>query len=177
METGALRTPIQSFYAGQSVFITGGTGFLGKILIEKLLRSCSDIEAIYLLIRSKKDKSPESRLNEMFNSILYDRVRVEVSNFRKKIVPIMGDLEIEDLGLSENDKDILIRKISIIFHVAANVRFKEKIKVSTTINVNSTDIILNIAKRMPNLKVIFLLIIFKILIIITLLETKMILQL
>ncbi|XP_011706947.1 PREDICTED: putative fatty acyl-CoA reductase CG5065, partial [Wasmannia auropunctata] len=153
MKIDTRNTSIQNFYAGQSVFITGGTGFLGKVLIEKLLRSCSDIKAIYLLMRSKKDKSPESRLDEMFNSILYDRVRVEEPNFRKKIVPIMGDLEIEDLGLSKNDKDILIHnKISIIFHVAAIVRFQEKFKVPTIINVNSTDIILNIAKRMPNLK-------------------------
>jgi len=43
----------------------GGTGFLGKVLIEKLLRSCPDISVIYLLIR-EKDKCPESRLDEMF---------------------------------------------------------------------------------------------------------------
>jgi len=49
--------------------------------------------------------------------------------------------------------------------VAANVRFDEKIKVSTIINVNSTATILNIAKYMPNLKVIFFLILITILII------------
>jgi len=42
--------------------------------------------------------------------------------------------------------------------VAANVRFDEKIKVSTIMNVNSTATILNIAKYMPNLKVILFLI-------------------
>ncbi|XP_011700623.1 PREDICTED: uncharacterized protein LOC105457578 [Wasmannia auropunctata] len=152
VENKAHRTSIQSFYAGQSVFITGGTGFLGKVLIEKLLRSCSDIEAIYLLIRPKKDKSPETRLDEMFNSIIYARVREEVPNFRKKIIPIMGDLKIDGLELSENEKDILTRKVSIIFHLAANTRFEEKIKVSTIINVNSIDTILNFVKHMPNLK-------------------------
>jgi len=48
--------------------------------------------------------------------------------------------------------------MSIIFHVAANVRFDEKFKVSTIMNVNSTATILNIAKYMPNLKVILFLI-------------------
>jgi len=40
-------------------------------------------------------------------------VRKEVPCFRKKIVPIIGDLNIEDFGLSENDKKILISKVII----------------------------------------------------------------
>ena len=31
-------TAVQSFYRDRTVFITGGTGFIGKIIIEKLLR-------------------------------------------------------------------------------------------------------------------------------------------
>lgn len=60
-------TPIQSFYNGQVLFITGGTGFMGKIMLDKLLRSCPGIKTIYLLIRTKKGKNVEQRLNELFN--------------------------------------------------------------------------------------------------------------
>ncbi|XP_011865824.1 PREDICTED: putative fatty acyl-CoA reductase CG5065 isoform X2 [Vollenhovia emeryi] len=152
MKMEAHRTPIQSFYAGQTIFITGGTGFLGKILIEKLLRSCPDISTIYILIRSKKDKNPERRLDEMFDSVLFDRVKNEVPHFRKKVVPIVGDLEIENLGLSKNDKNILIHKVSIIFHMAANVRFIEKLKHHVQVNICATNTILSIVKLMQNLK-------------------------
>jgi len=38
-------------------------------------------------------------------------VRKEVPSFREKVVPITGDLSIEDFGLSENDKNILINKV------------------------------------------------------------------
>lgn len=27
-------TPVQEFYKGQSVFVTGGTGFMGKVKID-----------------------------------------------------------------------------------------------------------------------------------------------
>lgn len=52
---------------GHVFFITGGSGFLGKVLIEKLLRSCSQIDKIYILIRQKKGKEPKQRLEEIFN--------------------------------------------------------------------------------------------------------------
>ncbi|XP_036143619.1 fatty acyl-CoA reductase wat isoform X2 [Monomorium pharaonis] len=152
METEAYRTPIQNFYAGQSIFITGGSGFLGKVLIEKLLRSCADISTIYLLIRSKKDKHPDSRLDEIFEEPLYDRVKEEVPDFRQKVVPIIGDLNVEDFGLSANDKNMLINEVSIIFHMAANVRFNEEIKVSAAANIDGTASILKLAKHMTNLK-------------------------
>jgi len=38
-------------------------------------------------------------------------VKKEIPCFRKKIVPIIGDLNIEDFGLSEKDKNILINKV------------------------------------------------------------------
>ncbi|XP_011053043.1 PREDICTED: putative fatty acyl-CoA reductase CG5065 [Acromyrmex echinatior] len=153
METGdRYRTPIQDFYADTTIFITGGTGFLGKMLIEKLLRSCPDISMIYVMVRSQKDKSPENRLDEMLESPLYDRVKKEVPNFHKKIVPIIGDSNIKDLGLSESDRNMLISKVSIIFHMAANMQFYGKIKISTIVNIDATATILKLAKRMPNLK-------------------------
>lgn len=56
---------ISKWYAGRSVLITGATGFVGKVLIEKLLRSCPSINKIYVLIRFKKGKKPEDRLADM----------------------------------------------------------------------------------------------------------------
>jgi fatty acyl-CoA reductase len=60
-------TTLQQFYSGQSIFITGGTGFLGKLLIEKLLRSCPGIVSIYLLVRPKKGKDVHQRAEEIFD--------------------------------------------------------------------------------------------------------------
>lgn len=60
-------SPIQEFYHGQSIFITGGTGFVGKLLIEKLLRTCSGVASIYLLVRPKKGKDVHQRTEEIFD--------------------------------------------------------------------------------------------------------------
>lgn len=58
------RSEIQKFYDGCKVFVTGGTGFMGKILIEKLLRS-TGVATIYVLARDKRGKDVQSRLDEI----------------------------------------------------------------------------------------------------------------
>lgn len=60
---------VQRFYDGKKIFITGGTGFLGKLLVEKLLRS-TNVAAIYFLIRPKKGKNIHTRLDEYFDDIV-----------------------------------------------------------------------------------------------------------
>lgn len=56
---------IKEFYAGCDVFITGGTGFMGKVLIEKLIRSCPGINNIYVLMRKRKDKDITTRVQHI----------------------------------------------------------------------------------------------------------------
>ena len=59
---------IAEFYHGRSIFITGGTGFMGKVLVEKLLRSCPGIDRIYLLMRASKGQSVECRLRGLIDN-------------------------------------------------------------------------------------------------------------
>jgi alcohol-forming fatty acyl-CoA reductase len=58
---------VTEFYSAKSVLITGGTGFVGKTLVEKLLRSCSSIETIYLLAREKKSRKFDNHLSAVFH--------------------------------------------------------------------------------------------------------------
>lgn len=56
---------IPEYYAGKSVLITGATGFMGKVLVEKLLRSCPDVKALYILVRPKAGQSMKQRVSDM----------------------------------------------------------------------------------------------------------------
>ena len=58
---------IQKFYKNQTVFITGSTGLLGKLVLRKLLVTC-DPKKIYLLVRQHKGKSVEERLETLLES-------------------------------------------------------------------------------------------------------------
>jgi len=59
---------LQKFYEGRVVLLTGGTGFLGKVLLLKLLHSCPDIGAIIVFLRKKNGQSCQERLNNILSS-------------------------------------------------------------------------------------------------------------
>ncbi|XP_047370031.1 fatty acyl-CoA reductase wat-like [Vespa velutina] len=141
-------TPIQKFYDDESVFLTGGTGFMGKLLIEKLLRGCSGIRCIYILIRSKKGKNVLERLDELMEDSLK---KVELK-FRKRIVAIKGDCSLPNLGIAKIDRVILVHEVSIVFNVIATVRFNEEMKAAIAIIIQSLRDLINLSKEMLNLK-------------------------
>ncbi|XP_075229622.1 putative fatty acyl-CoA reductase CG8306 [Lycorma delicatula] len=67
-------------FANANVLITGATGFLGLCLIEKLLRSLPDIGTIYILIRSKKNKSVHMRLTDLLLNKIFNTLKERKAN-------------------------------------------------------------------------------------------------
>jgi fatty acyl-CoA reductase len=63
---GETESPVQQLFRGAGVLVTGSTGFLGQLLVEKLLRSCPGIKTVFLLIRSKKEKTEAKRFAQIF---------------------------------------------------------------------------------------------------------------
>lgn len=64
------RITIANFLAGKNVFITGATGFLGTVLIERLLSATPKIGKIYCLIRAKNGFSPENRIERLMAKVV-----------------------------------------------------------------------------------------------------------
>ncbi|XP_055839875.1 putative fatty acyl-CoA reductase CG5065 [Episyrphus balteatus] len=143
--------PVPQFYSGRSVFITGGTGFMGKVLVEKLLRSCPDIKNIYLLIRPKRGQEVSARLHELLNAPLFESLRRDTPKELSKVIPVSGDITSEKLGISESDQNLLCKNVSVVFHSAATVKFDEKLKLSVTINMLGTKRLVELCHRMKSL--------------------------
>ncbi|XP_033326344.1 putative fatty acyl-CoA reductase CG5065 [Megalopta genalis] len=150
--TATQSSSVKDFYRDRSIFITGGTGFMGKVLVEKLLRSCPGIKNIYLLIRPKKGQDVEQRLRELLNGPLFEKLRRDAPNELSKIIPVSGDVTEQELGISEADQNMLIRYVSVVFHSAATIKFDEALKLSVTINIVGTKQLLNLCHRMDNLE-------------------------
>ncbi|KAL9881339.1 fatty acyl-CoA reductase wat-like [Glossina fuscipes fuscipes] len=145
------KMSITDFYKDQEIFITGGSGFIGKALIEKLLRSFPNFKKMFILLRSKKDKTADERLQELLDNSIFQRARDEQPESFKKIHAIAGDCR--ELGLSISSEDLKrIENVTIIFHSAANVRFDNPLKESIFVNLRGTHEVLKIAETMTKLK-------------------------
>lgn len=71
------KPSVPQWFRDREVMVTGGTGFMGKVLLAKLLMSCPDIKAIYVLIRDKKGVPSRVRLTNLLKvgKIHFDTIR------------------------------------------------------------------------------------------------------
>lgn len=147
----SLPGTVPSYYAGRSVFVTGGTGFMGKILLEKLLRSCPGIDRIYVLTRSKRGQSPQIRLQSLLEGRLYKKLSEDSPKVLKKIIAIRGDVTEPNLGISTADEETIINNVSVILHVAATVKFDDELNNAIKMNVKGTLSMIDLARKIKNL--------------------------
>jgi len=134
------------------VFLTGGSGFIGKQLIEKLLRSCPAVDQINVLIRPKKNSSPEERLQKVFESPVFDRLKEENPNFRRKVVAVSGDILLPGLGISDQDHARITSNSSVFLHCAASLNFAEPLRNAIQSNVLSIRKVLALARETKNIE-------------------------
>ncbi|KAH8411241.1 hypothetical protein KR215_000913 [Drosophila sulfurigaster] len=142
---------IAEAFKDQVIFVTGGTGFVGKALIEKLLRSCPDLGKIYVLLRPKKGVAIENRLEDLLKTSLYDRLRREQPQTLAKVEAIGGDCTELGLGIGQADLERL-RDVTIVYHSAASVRFDDPLREAILINTRGTHELIKVALQWKKLK-------------------------
>ncbi|XP_049883830.1 fatty acyl-CoA reductase 1-like [Pectinophora gossypiella] len=144
---------VPEFYKGKHILITGATGFVGKALVEKLLRSCKGVSTIYLLMRQKKGLTSEERLKELINQKVFDPLKEKDPTCFKKLRLIAGDILEPELGISDEDRKLLQSTCNMVFHSAACVRFDQKLKDAVAMNTTGTLRVLELAETMEKLEV------------------------
>lgn len=87
----------------------------------------------------------------MLTDVLFDTLKKQQPNFAKKITPVRGDVSLSDLGLSPDDRSLLVENVDVVVHSAATVRFDEKIKSAVHINIRGTKAMLELAMEFKRL--------------------------
>ncbi|KPJ21681.1 Putative fatty acyl-CoA reductase CG8306 [Papilio machaon] len=142
---------VERFYAGSNIFLTGGTGFIGKHIIEKLFRCCN-VNKVYLLLRSKKGKTVQQRIDQILKDPVFESLQKYKPDFVTNIIPIEGDISEKELGIGADDRNIITEQVNVIIHAAANVNFNENVKAATLINVRGIREIVRLAKCCKQLR-------------------------
>ena len=136
---------LQDFYKGKTILLTGGTGLLGKVLLERLLSHLPDVERVYVLVRPKTrpGSSPvsiEERLKqEVYDSQIFDPLRDRLGSsfdslFHSKVHAVAGDVASEKLDLDPEDYDRLQSEVNVIINCAAVVSFDAPLDKAVGLN-------------------------------------------
>lgn len=148
---------MHSAFSKKAVFFTGVTGFVGKVFLFKLLKEFPDLAAVYVLVRPKKNQTPQDRLNkEVLSSPCFQPLRDAVGDAEWKrraalVVPCVGDILEDRLGLSDADHTMITASTNFIVHLAATVDFMEKINISIEMNVLGSMRVLALAHKCTKL--------------------------
>ncbi|HEX5701561.1 MAG TPA: SDR family oxidoreductase, partial [Rubrobacter sp.] len=131
-------------YEGKRILLTGGTGFLGTALVEKILRSLPDIGRLYLVIRPHRGKSAAERFErDVLGAAAFRGLRERLGDdfadhVSKRVRVLEGDVHAPSLGLGEEDLAELSREVDVVIHSAASVIFDAPLDAAVDSNVRGT---------------------------------------
>ncbi|PHT72018.1 hypothetical protein T459_22803 [Capsicum annuum] len=149
---------IVGFFEDKNILVTGATGFLAKVLIEKTLRTTPNINKIYLLMRAKDKKVAFDRLtSEIIESKLFKCLKEMhgesyESFIRSKLVPIVGNIDEPNLGMDSIIAQKIAQEIDLIIDSAANLTFDLRYDLALEAKVNGPNQLMLFAKKCKQLK-------------------------
>lgn len=126
------------------IFMTGGSGYLGSYVVEKLLREYK--EDIGLLIRAKDE---QEGVKKLWESLQLHMDEIEFRKHLPRITIYRGDLTAKHFGLSSNDWNSLVEKTNSIIHCAASLNRKSE-KVCMNVNLRGTLQMIQLARTVQN---------------------------
>jgi thioester reductase-like protein len=170
----AQNSPVSEFLNKQTIFVTGITGFLGKVILAQLLRNCPTIPRIFVLIRGRKGKTAAERFKEevlsqeIFHDILEAnpaiRTKITVcvlprettslehlTFLHRGLQVVEGDIVKAKLGISTEAETRITAEATVFIHCAATTKFTENLRVAIDMNVIGSMRVLELAKKCNSL--------------------------
>lgn len=121
-------------------FLSGGPHHVFCHLHPCVCASNMQTKTVYLLVRGKKTLTAQQRVERLLCDPLFNQLHTQVaeagssdssssgSNPFRKVVAVQGDLCLHDLGLSQDDKQLLLQRVTHVIHCAASIELDACIK-------------------------------------------------
>jgi amino acid adenylation domain-containing protein/thioester reductase-like protein len=122
-----------------TIFLTGVTGFVGIHLLQELLDTTE--ADIYCLVRAQDEFAAMEKIGRCFKQYHIPHKEEQ----RPRIIPVIGDLALTSLGLSEEIFNRLAKQVDLIYHSGSSVNFIEPYSYMKTPNVEGLREIIKLA--------------------------------
>lgn len=120
---------------GAQIFLTGVTGFVGKVVLEELARRRQElqIDKVFVLIRKKKERTAAERFRQdVAASQCFSNLPAGWESFVSVI-----DADLTDLSLDPAIQQELYQNLTHVIHCAASVAFDLPVKEAAEANITS----------------------------------------
>ncbi|GBF91008.1 hypothetical protein Rsub_03863 [Raphidocelis subcapitata] len=131
-----------------NVLLTGASGYIGSLVLEKLLRSTT-VGRVYVLLRSRRGVAPAERLAKLLTGPLFHLLD-ETQTAR--VTAVAGDILEPGLGLSEEDEATLVANVDTVIHSAADIRLDAPIHDTLQANYLGSCAMTRLASRMARIR-------------------------
>ena len=125
-----------------NILLTGSTGYLGIHVLEEFLKN--EKGNVYCLLRPEKGISLEKKLLNKLH-YYFDNKLDEL--FNKRIFIIKGDISLANIGLSNEDYEMINNNTSAIINCAAKVSHFGKYELYKKINVDGVQNLIDFCKN------------------------------
>ncbi|NMD55558.1 MULTISPECIES: non-ribosomal peptide synthetase [Tsukamurella] len=130
--------PVRSVVDPRNLFVTGATGFVGSFLLAELIRTSG--ATMHCLVRAGDPREGMERIRSTMRGYgIWD------DSYADRIVPVVGDLTRERLGLSPSAWADLASTTDGIMHCGADVNFLRPYPTLKSANVDGTVQVLALA--------------------------------
>jgi nucleoside-diphosphate-sugar epimerase len=142
------------FGGGGAVLLTGATGYIGSLVLEKILRSTAAPQ-VFVLLRPRRGRLPGERLAQLLRGPVFHLLRPAVApsatagsdggasdasgaggggdgglpldpRVLLRVTAVAGDISQPGLGLSDCDRALLLARVDTVIHCAAGARARAR---------------------------------------------------
>jgi thioester reductase-like protein len=133
--------------ASHVVLLTGATGFVGKVVLEELMRRREElgVARVLALVRASDPEHADARLRaDVVASACFAE---HAPGWEKRVEAIAGDLTKPGLGLAPGVRERVAAEVTHVIHCAASVEFNLPLVEATAVNTGGALAALDVARE------------------------------
>ena len=139
---GVNNISVRGSLEGKTILLIGFTGFIGKVLLAKILKSIPDIGRVIVLIRKQRSTSASRRFEKILEeSPVFDELQETQHDrfadfIRERVEVVEGDVSLPGIGIAPEIKRRLLSEVDLIINSSGLTDFNPDLRLALSVNID-----------------------------------------